>query len=72
MATTWTDADLTALNEAIATGALKVRYADGREVTYRSLADLRSIRDEVASALAPLAAPLGTPRRVVAGYCSGL
>jgi len=72
MATTWTDADLTALDAAIATGAFKVRYADGREVTYRSLADLRSIRDEVKAALDAAFAASMKPRRTVAGYCSGL
>ncbi len=33
-----TQADLSSIEEAIATGALKVRFADNREVTYRSLA----------------------------------
>ena len=43
--------DLDALELAIATGALKVRYADGREVTYRSLAEMRSLRREIRAAL---------------------
>lgn len=43
----WTQTDLDALETAIATGAMKVRYADGREVTYRSLADMRSLRQEM-------------------------
>lgn len=32
--------DVAALKRAIATGVMKVRYADGREVTYRSQAEL--------------------------------
>lgn len=36
-------ADADALELAIASGALKVRYADGREVTYRSLAEMERI-----------------------------
>lgn len=47
----WTVEDLDTINEAIATGASKVRFADGREVTYRSLADMRSVRDEIAASL---------------------
>jgi hypothetical protein len=39
--------DLDALERAIALGALQVRYADGREVRYRSLADMRSLRQEM-------------------------
>lgn len=40
MAFTQTDRDTVAA--AIATGALRVRFADGREVTYQSGADLRA------------------------------
>lgn len=39
----WTQTDVDALKAAIATGALKVRYADGREVTYRSLAEMERV-----------------------------
>lgn len=39
----WTQDDLDALNEAIATGALRVRMQD-RDIQYRSLADLLAIR----------------------------
>lgn len=38
-----TQQDVDAIEAAIATGALRVRYADGREVTYRSLAEMREI-----------------------------
>lgn len=37
-------ADLATVETAIATGALRVRYADGREVTYQNAADLLRIR----------------------------
>ncbi|NBJ13212.1 phage head-tail joining protein [Microvirga arsenatis] len=33
--------DIDTLKRAIATGALKVRYADGRETTFRSLKEMR-------------------------------
>lgn len=36
----FTTDDVAALKRAIATGVLKVRYADGREVTYRSQDEL--------------------------------
>lgn len=39
----FTQTDIDALKEAIGSGALKVRYADGREVQYRSLAEMREI-----------------------------
>ena len=44
----WTQSDLDTLKAAIATGALSVRYADGRQVTYRTLAEMRSIYTEMA------------------------
>lgn len=35
--------DIAQLKAAIATGATRVKYADGREVEYRSLAEMREI-----------------------------
>lgn len=37
----YTQTDIDDLKAAIASGALRVRYADGREIQYRSLADMR-------------------------------
>lgn len=37
----WTQADVDALKAAIATGALEVRYADGRYTKFRSLAEMK-------------------------------
>ncbi len=48
--TTWTAADLAAIEAAIASGATKVKYAD-REVTYGSIADLFKIRAAIKAAL---------------------
>lgn len=49
----FTQSDIDALKAAIATGALRARYADGREVQYRSLAEMREtlglMRDEAAN-----------------------
>jgi hypothetical protein len=64
--TTWTTADLAALDRAIATGALKIRFADGREVTYRSLAEMRSLRSEIAAATGSAEA---VSRTTYAAYC---
>lgn len=48
--TTWTTADLEALEKAIASGALSVQYAD-RRVQYRSLDEMLKIRDLMRKAL---------------------
>ncbi len=37
----FTNDDAATLRAAIATGATKVRYADGSEVSYRTLAEMR-------------------------------
>lgn len=37
----FTPTDIAKLKEAIATGARRVRYADGREAEFRSLAEMR-------------------------------
>lgn len=49
---TFTQTDLANLDRAIATGAMKVRFADNREVTYRSISDMWAIRREIEAALA--------------------
>jgi hypothetical protein len=41
---TWTQEQLTALEEAISQGALRVRYSD-KEVQYRSLTEMLQLRD---------------------------
>lgn len=56
----WTQADLDGINRALATGARKVRFADNREVEYRSLADMRSVRDEIEAALGRRPEPVRT------------
>lgn len=62
----WTLADVAALDKAIATGATKVRFADNREVTYRSISDMWSIRREMIAALA--GGIDGSPRQTVVEY----
>lgn len=47
----FTEADAAALRAALATGALKVRYPDGSEVTYRSLTEMREILGMIKSSV---------------------
>ena len=61
----FTPQDLAAVDAAIASGELSVRAADGRTVTYRSMADLMRARQTI---LAEIAASqpgqsAGGPRR---------
>lgn len=46
----WTQTDLDAIEEAIKTGELRVRYGD-REITYRSVDEMLRIRDLIRNAL---------------------
>lgn len=50
MATSFTQAQLDALESSIADGALKVKYSD-KEVEYRSLEEMLKIRDIMRNAL---------------------
>jgi hypothetical protein len=54
---TFTQAHLTAIEEAIAGGYLKVRY-DDKEVTYQSMSDLLKARALIASKLNTSASPM--------------
>ena len=44
--------ELQAIQAAIGSGVLRVRYADGREVTYQSLDDLLKAEKRILSSLA--------------------
>ena len=48
----FTQADLDAINEAIASGAVEVEYAD-KKVRYRSLDDMKRVRTEIENELSP-------------------
>ncbi len=57
----WTQADLDALDKAIASGAVRVDYPNSGSITYRSLADMRSIRGEIQNELNQAA---GAPKMI--------
>ena len=62
----FTSADLTTIEEALATGALRVRFADGREVLYQNAADLIRVRGLIVQQLAATSAsPPSRTTRVV-------
>lgn len=67
----YTPQHIATLKEALASGALKVRFADGRETTFRSLKEMKEI---IADAEAEVAAAAGNGpvRRTLARYDSGL
>jgi hypothetical protein len=58
----FTQTDLDAVDTAIASGALTVRHADGRMVTYREMGELLKARDLIASALAAATSGAGSSR----------
>ena len=45
MASSWTAYDLQVLENAIKTGAKKVKYSNDKEVEYRELSDMLKLRD---------------------------
>jgi hypothetical protein len=55
----YSQSDLDALDRAIASGALRVDYPNSGSVTYRSLADMQQIRNNIFNAIN---AASGTPR----------
>jgi hypothetical protein len=63
----WTQADLDAINAAIATGAKRVRYQT-HEVEYQSMADLLRARDLIKSEVEGSTAGCGP---IFTEYCGG-
>lgn len=61
--------DLEAIQTAIGSGVLRVRYADGRELTYQSLDDLLKAEKRILDAIAGSAGRRN--RRSYPGYRNG-
>ena len=57
--------DITALKTALASGVSRVRFEDGRETTYRSLAEMREI---IRMAEQDVGAPASIRKHSVAGF----
>ena len=66
----FTKEQITALESAIASGILTVRYAD-RTVTYQSLKDMRAALRQMRGEVAAPAAGLPRARRTIRLYQSG-
>lgn len=64
----WTQDQLTALENAISQGALRVRYSD-KEVQYRSLDEMLQLRDLIRQELGLKSAG---PRRLFSKHSKGL
>lgn len=60
----WSQSDIDAMKKAIATGALHVDYPGGGGVTYRSLADMRSILGDMQAEVNAAAGTPNKPRRL--------
>jgi hypothetical protein len=61
--------ELDAIQAAIGSGVLRVRYADGREVMYQSLDDLLKAERRILDAIAPTSGRRG--RRSYPAYRNG-
>lgn len=63
----WTQDDLTKVRAAIASGVQSVRYSDGRQVNYQSLADLLAAEKEIRAQLAADASQVSPRVRYTVG-----
>lgn len=59
----FTTDDLTAITSAIASGAMSVRYADGRSVTYQSIDAMLRVRDLIRADLGQVGDDAGRTHR---------
>lgn len=59
----YSQADIDALETAMGTGALKVRYADGREVTYRTLDEMERLLGRMRASVDPIGSASSRRRR---------
>lgn len=64
----FTQDDIDRLKRAMAGGTMRVRYADGREVTYRSLSDMRELLKMMTGEVAATSGASARARSSVAGF----
>lgn len=62
----WTQADLDAVQTALATGQRRVRFADGREIEQQTTKDLLALRQQIKAELATTATAKPLRRATVA------
>lgn len=65
----WTQSDIDALDEVIASGALTVRTPEGVLVTYQNLDELRALRRAMELEVASLTIERTNPRYQTAVFC---
>ncbi len=63
----WQQADMDALDAAIARGVKAVTYADGRKVEYHSLDEMRRLRIDMKAEISAAAAQVSPRTRVIVG-----
>lgn len=61
----YTQDDLATVKAAIASGAERIRFADGREVTYRNVAELMRAKASIEAELAALSRQTPPATRLV-------
>jgi hypothetical protein len=61
----YTSEDLTKVEAAIASGVMRVRYADGKQVDYQSVADLIKARDLIKRTLEAVAGTRPSYRDII-------
>lgn len=64
----FTQADIDALDAAFKSGASKVRTADGKEITYRSVEEYERLRGRMAESVAAASSTTRVSRSVTVGY----
>ncbi len=70
MATSWTQADVAALEAAIKGGTLRVRFGD-REVQYQSITEMLKLRQEMIDAVAASAGSAPGSRTTYGSFSKG-
>ena len=64
----WTEADLETIDEAIASGELRIRTSDGRMIEYRSISELRAAREMIRNEVNPPTLPGARRFKTRAGF----
>lgn len=64
----WTEDDISRLKDALASGQLRIRTSDGRQIEYRTVTELQRVLTQVENEVSPRVTPSVRRLKTRAGF----
>ncbi len=64
----WTEDDISRIKDALASGQLRIRTSDGRQIEYRSVTELQRVLVQIEDEVSPRSVPAMRRLKTRAGF----